>query len=237
MLDSEKEQRVCASVAALKERYFKTDSVELKSRWFRMPELREQKYLSPYGLTDETFKRFTSELLSLISHLPIRCFGSVIRKAEMRKTYQKVFDASSVAYELLLQRVANFLTQCFIYQLRIVFDDRSDRNATGSDWKKFLVKQHKQLKLDKSALYKTWKSRRGMNYSRIPNEIVFEDSSNSTPLQLADLCAYNIMRQARDFDTFDGIDMYPGYESIHPIMHKDPKTQKVSGFGAVLFPQ
>ncbi len=237
ILDSQKEQGVCASVAALKGRYFKTDSVELKSRWFRMPELRKEKYLSPYGLSDEAFKQFTSELFALISTSPIRCLGSVVSKAEMDKTYHKiVFDPSPVAYELLLQRVANFLTQYSIYQLGIVVDDMSGKNVKGSDWKELLVRQHGQLKLGKSPLYRTWKSRPGMDYSRMPKEIVFEDSSKSTPLQLADLCAYNVMRQARDFHTFDGAEMYPGYKWIYPIMHKDPKTKKVGGFGAVLFP-
>jgi len=56
-------------------------------------------------------------------------------------------------------------------------------------------------------------------------------------LQLADLCAYSLMRQANDFYRFDGARKYDGYESIYPIMHKDPKNKKVGGFGAVLFPK
>jgi hypothetical protein len=75
-----------------------------------------------------------------------------------------------------------------------------------------------------------------MDYSRIPNELVFTDSSRSTPLQIADLCAYSVMLQAKDFHTFDGGQMRPGYKSIVHTMHRDPKTKKVGGFGAVLFP-
>jgi hypothetical protein len=62
------------------------------------------------------------------------------------------------------------------------------------------------------------------------------DSASSTPLQIADLCAYSIMEQMKDFHGFDGKKMCPGYRAIAPIMHRDPKTKKVSGFGAVLFP-
>jgi hypothetical protein len=82
----------------------------------------------------------------------------------------------------------------------------------------------------------TWKTRPRMDYSRIPKSLTFADSPSSTPLQIADLCTYSIMEQAKDFQGFDGRKMCPDYKANAPIMHRDPKTKKVSGFGAVLFP-
>jgi hypothetical protein len=225
------------TVATTKRKYFKTENVELKSRWFRMPDLRKEKYLTPFGLNDEAFNNFSTELFGHIAAMPIHCLGAVVSKTRMRQTYKKVvFDPSPVAYELLLQRVANYLTQYKIATLGIVFDDMSGKNPNGSEWKKLLMRQHKRLKTGKSPMYRTWTTRSGMDYSRIPDEIAFDDSSVNTYLQLADLCAYNVMRQARDYQTFDGDRMYPGYRWIHPIMHRDPHTGKVTSFGAVYFP-
>ena len=72
--------------------------------------------------------------------------------------------------------------------------------------------------------------------SRIPEIIKFEDSYQNNFIQIADLCAYCVMRQARDFKTFDGGHMYKGYKWIYPIMHRDPISRKVTNFGAVFFP-
>ncbi len=224
-------------VSTLKKKYFRTDSVELKSRWFRMPDLRRERYLIPYSLSEQSFEKFSSELFQLIIKIPMHCLTAVVSKTKMKQTYKKiVFDASPVAYELLLQRVANYLTQYSISQLRIVFDDMSGKNPNGSEWKTLLLKQHRQLKCGKSPLYRTWTSRPGMDYSRIPEDIEFDDSAVNTFLQLADLCAYNTMRQARDYGTFDGDQMYKGYRWIYSIMHKDPKIGKVNNYGALLFP-
>jgi hypothetical protein len=237
IFDWEASNSIQKTVAGAKLKYLKNESAELKSRWFRMPDLRKEKYLIPFGLDDEAFRQFSTELFDLIASMPIHCLGAVVSKAKMKRTYTKVvFDPSPVAYELLLQRVANYLTQYRIFSLNIVFDDMSGKNPNGSEWKRLLIRQHKQLKLGKSPLYRTWTSRPGMNYSRIPDDIAFDDSSVNTFLQLADLCAYNVMRQARDYQTFDGDQMYSGYKWIHPIMHKDPDSGQVTSFGAVYFP-
>lgn len=237
LLKSEREREVCTKIAALKQRYFKTDSVELRSRWLSIPQLKHERYLSPFGLTDEAFDRFGSELFSVIATLPIRCFGAVVSKTGLQDRYNEdVFDPSTVAYELVLQRVANFLTQYSIYQLRIVCGDNSGKEIDCSQRKDLLVRHHHKLKVGKSKLYATWKTRPRMDYSRIPNQLIFADCSRSTPLQIADLCGHCVMQQGGDFHSFDGDEMYPGYKSIAPIMHRDPKTKKVGGFGAVLFP-
>lgn len=237
IFDWSNSEQIQAKVGKIKRSYFNTDKIELKSRWFRMPDLRVKKYLSPYGLREDAFKQFTNELFKVIANLPIHCLGSVVSKERMKQKYRKiVFDPSPVAYELLLQRVANYMTQYGVPQLGIVFDDMSGKNPKGSEWKQLLVRQHQQLKAGKSPLYRTWTSRPGMDYSRIPDSIAFDDSGTNSFLQLADLCAYNVMRQARDHRTFDGDQMYEGYKWIHPIMHRDPKTGAVNSFGAVLFP-
>ena len=233
---SEKEQELCTKVAALKQRYFKTDSVELRSEWFSNPQLRQEKYLSPLGLTDETFSQFTSELFALIGTLKIRCLGTVVDYSKLKDAYQSAFNPVTLAYELLLQRVANFLGQVFAFQPRLVCVDDGHQDGNRPGWKELLVRKHNGLKHGQSTLCTTWKTRRKMDYSRIPTSLTFQYSSTSTPLQIADLCAYYITEQAREFRAFDGNEMCPGYKSITPIMHRDPKTKKVSGFGAVLFP-
>jgi hypothetical protein len=76
-----------------------------------------------------------------------------------------------------------------------------------------------------------------MDYSRRPDSIDFCDSLDSTLLQIADLCAYNVMRQGQDFwGNFDDEPFYNGYKWIKPIMHCNPNTKQIISYGAVCFP-
>ena len=180
---------------------------------------------------------FAKRFYETIIKLPIHCIGSVVSKKGMKMKYSKVvFDPSPIAYELLLQHIANYLTQYSIEKIEIYFDDMSGKNPKGSEWKKLLIKQHENLKKGRSPLYKTWIKRKGMDYFKIPETIEFNDSSKNVYSQLVDMCAYNVMRQARDYSTFDGDKMYEGYKWIKPIMHCDPTSRKITRFGAVYFP-
>jgi hypothetical protein len=232
------EDGVIDFINKLKMKYFGTSDVELKSTWFRIREHREKRYLYRYHITDEKLINFTDTFYDQIIKLPVHCLGSIVDKEGLKSTYKKVvFDPSPVCYELLLQRVANYASQYGIDRINIFIDDMSGKNIRGSEWKNLLVNQHRQLKLGKSPLYRTWKKRERMDYSKICDEMCFLDSKDSALIQVADLCAYNVFRQGRDYwKNFDAPPFYEYYVKIIPIMHCDPETGQILSFGVVNFP-
>jgi len=232
------EDTIVEKISSLKMKYFKTTDVELKSTWLRIPEHRFMKYVKPYNISERELYYFTVELFNTIRLSPIHCIGSVVDKNRLLKTYRKIlFDPSPVCYELLLQRIANYATQYFIDEVNIFIDDMSGKNITGSEWKELLIKYHRKLKKGYSPLYRTWIKRKKMDYSRICEDIVFIDSKDSVLIQIADLCAYNVMRQAREYwCNFDNPPFYKGYSWIKPIMHCNPKSGQILRFGVVNFP-
>jgi hypothetical protein len=213
-------------------------SIELKSRWFRFPHIRKEKYLNPFNLTNADFTEFSTKLFSLICSLPIHCLGAVLDKERHISQYADPYNPSAMCYELLLQHIANYLTQYDGYLSKIIIDDMTGKTKKGNDWKQLLINQHKEMKKGKSPLYRTWKTREKMDYSKIPDEIIFKNSEVSTMIQVADLCAYNVMRQGlRNWNNFDHKPYYIGYEWIKKIMHRCPSTGKITRFGAICFPK
>jgi hypothetical protein len=182
---------------------------------------------------------------NLISYLTteltnrIRVIGVVIDKPKLYEKYTAHhFYPSSVAYEFLMQRVANFCTQYNINKVKVFLDDMSGKSPKGNDWKKLLIEQHKSLIEGRSSFYKTWENRKTMNYSCLDKKLTFLDSKDSNLIQIADLCAYDIMRQARDsWNNFDDEPLYKGYRDIMPIMHKNPTTRKIINFGGLCYPK
>jgi hypothetical protein len=239
ILNSKYENTIVDCINEIKYKYFSSSEVELKSNWLRIPSERFKRYIKPYGITERQLFSFTVDLFKEIVKLPIHCIGSVIDEDRLARKYKKVvFDPSPLCYELLLQRVANYATQYSIDLVNIFFDDMSGKNLTGSEWKNLLNKQHSKLKKGYSPLYRNWINRSKMNYARICKEIKFIDSRASTLIQLADLCAYNVMRQSRErWCCFDYPPYYKGYSWILPIMHRDPITGKIFRFGVINFPK
>jgi hypothetical protein len=232
------ENYVINELNKLKMKYFGTTDVELKSTWLRISKHRQKEYLDKYKISEEALTNFTDALYERIVQLPVHCLGSIVDKGGLKDTYKKtVYDPSPVCYELLLQRVANYATQYGIGKVNIFIDDMCGKNIRGTEWKELLLNQHRQLKLGNSPLYRTWKKRERMDYSSICDEMCFIDSKDSFFIQIADICAYNVFRQGRDYwKNFDNPPFYEYYERIIPIMHCDPKSGTILNFGVVNFP-
>jgi len=233
------EESIINNINQIKKKYFNTSEVELKSNWLRIPNERYRRYIKPYNLSEREIYIFSVELFKTIAKLPIHCIGSVIDKDRLSKKYKKVvFDPSPLCYEFLLQRVANYSTQYSIDLVNVFFDDMTGKNITGSDWKELLKKQHSNLKKGYSPLYRNWTKRLKMNYFSISKNIQFIDSKESLLIQIADLCAYNVMRQSREcWCNLDNPPFYKGYSWILPIMHRDPASGQIFRFGVVNFPK
>ena len=234
------ESRLKESLIEIKERYFGARP-EIKSRWLRIPNERYKHYLKPFGLTEDQISDFVRELYDFVGRAPLRCLGAVVDKQRLRNQYKRQFDPSPICYELLLQRLANLCTQYNVTKANVIFDDMDGKNVNGSEWKKLLQRQHRNLRKGYSPFYKNWdkqKQNRSMRYERISEELVFHDSRDDELIQIADLCAYNIFRQARDnWGSFDTEPLYDGYKWIKDRMHKSKQSGRITTFGALCFPK
>lgn len=224
-------------IAELKRNFFNAEP-EIKSNWLRIPRERKKYYLDPYHISENKLRRFCEKLYELFTDQPILCFGAVVSKRRLSEIYKKrIFNPPSVAYEFLLQRIANCAHQLGIPKILLVCDDLSGKTPKRNEWKKLLILQHVRLLQGKSPFYKNWVTRSGMDYRSIDERLVFRDSRISNSLQIADLIVYNIMRQARQsWNNFDHEPLYDWYKIIMPIMHCDPRGSGINRFGAVCFP-
>ena len=220
------------------DQYFIKKDIELKSNWIRREEERKKYYL-PYIKEDCNFDNFVKELFSIMIQNPIKCFGSIINKQAHLEKYKQKYNPNSTAYEYLLQRITNHLTSLNYSLDKVVVDDMTGKTKKGNEWKKLLENHHYRLiKKNNVNTYNNWFPNKGsykkMNYSLLKNSTIeFVDSKNYRLIQIADLCAYNVMRQAKDHDgNFDGEECYDGYKWIKPIMHCSSEKQ-ISGYGAV----
>lgn len=221
----------------LKRDYFNGDTPEIKSHWLRRPEKRLKLYLNPYEMKERALNSYTEKLFELMRTFNVHAIGVVVDKEGILQKYNKAhFYPSSICYEFLLQRIANYCTQYRVSKVSIIMDDMSGKTPKGKEWKKLLVDQHKNLRQGKSQFYRKWSQRSKMNYDSIDKNLKFVDSKDSELTQIADICAYNIMRQARDrWNNFDDEPLYKGYKWIMPIMHKNPSNEKIKKLNLELY--
>jgi len=223
----------------LKRQRFKGSDPEIKSNWLRISKECKKRYLTPYKISKGEMANFTDAIFEWLRKQPVRAFGSVVSKKWLLQKYGKnAFNPSPTAYEYLLQRIANCATQLGIDtdSVSIVVDDMTGKTQAGNEWKTLLLNKHEQLLKGHSPSYRKW-NRETMDFSAIRQKMTFSDSRGCNAIQIADLVAYNIMRQARDsWGNFDSEPLYSYYKAILPIMHRDPKSGKINGYGAVCHP-
>jgi len=172
-------------INALKQSYFGTHNVEVKSDWLRNPNQRRKHYLKPFEMTAEKLNTFGDTFIDLIARhrqtLKIiaivfdkRFFGDAKRQKEeghpLLKTTQVLFERLeySSGYNI------------------VTFDQmESSLRMTHGKHNKILNIHSKNLGMD--VIYVD-------QYTHV-TDIQFKKSSNENFLQVADLCAYNIFRQ------------------------------------------
>jgi hypothetical protein len=220
---------------------FADTELELKSNWMRIDEERQVRYLVPYSYTDSRFRAFCEHLYKWMHILPVRLVAASVNKMELKKRYKNPFYPNPLAYELLVQRIAN-ICHDEEYKCQVVFDDFPEgKTAAGHRWKELLISKHDALKQGKySALTKKWD--KPMNYKCLSDEIKFIRSRDEPIIQISDLCAYNISRQSSKYWSQQiggkGPFYYWGYRQIRNLIHRNPENRnQIFGYGIVCFPQ
>ncbi|MNL12287.1 hypothetical protein D3C87_1331500 [compost metagenome] len=234
----EDEERVCQAFGDLKNWHFYPHrDVEAKSNWLRIPNERERRYKVPYGISDAGLDSFTQVFYKWLLDQPVTLLAAVIDKHLMLERYgDKAYYASATAYQLLLQRYQFFLQDKGRREGELVLDDMMGRTPKGNPHRKLLLEQHEKLKRHGCNLT-------GTRFERIAGWIRFGGSHHHPLLQVADLCAYNVHRQFRQYfaewdrtTPIDQLPLYEGFDLISSKFRMSP-TRVVEGFGIVKFPR
>lgn len=229
-------QALASRIAQIKQECFGTTQVELKSSWLRRPEHRRKRYEDKFDVTEDDLTECVDAVYDALQESPVKLVACVVNKAEMQKLYgDGAWYPATISYEFLMQRVMMHVSRVLNAGVRVVVDDMDGATPAGNQYKANLRKHHATLARSGSRLQKS------ISF-RALKDLRFKDSAKNHLLQLADLVAYNTMRQFRDH----GDDWFSGGESIQTYRHfgriagsflKKPGTNRVAGYGCVVAPK
>ncbi|GAB4212719.1 MAG: hypothetical protein OHK0022_48910 [Roseiflexaceae bacterium] len=225
--------KLSTNIREIKNRYFGTDNVEIKSNWLRIPKEQEKRYLKPYNLTTDVLKEFVDEYYQSIQDADLCLIASVVDKIHVQDQYPRPWYAPAIAYELLLQRVVQ---ECAApNSVSVIIDDMTGATPKGNQYKQNLISHHRNLRQRGSTLY------RGVDFSSLTGDVKFVNSAFSPLVQVADVISYNIYRQFVQYGEKweeEGLEELPTYEwfnKLGPKFRQGP-GRRIQGFGVVKFP-
>lgn len=222
-------------IRSLKERTFGIETVEVKSNWLRMPSERRQRYLELYGLDDPMLDRFVDSFYTLVSESDLLLIGSVVDKQHMIELYgEEANYPPALAYEFLLQRAQNELAGKGTFG--VIVDVTSGKTPKGREYRRLMEAQHNSLKQHGSRFIQ------GFSFTALEGKPNFVDSGLSHMVQVADLVAYNVFRQFREYgEEWDreGLRNLPTYDWFHRLTPKFRKGPggRIQGYGVVKMPK
>jgi hypothetical protein len=224
--------RLNDEINTLKQEYFGTTLVEIKSVWLRYPNKRKKQYLDPFGITAERLNEFGEKLTDFISS---NCDTMQLLAIVFDKRFYGDAKRATPEGLPLLKSV-----QCLFERLQkegnyniVVFDQlesslRADRGEHG----KVLGVHEKNQGMEKVYI---------REYDAV-TDVKFLESKNEKFLQIADICAYNVHRQFVQFGREwvdkggEELNMYPYFERIRCNFCYNPSTGLVRGYGLCCIP-
>jgi len=223
---------ITRSMRDLKLRIFGDDDVEIKAHWLRRNDERTRRYLEPYGLEAGDLTLYTDAVYELMREASCKLVACVVDKAEVQQLYgDKAYYAPAIAYDCLLQRVQQEMTDCK-GEVHVTVDAMTGATSAGNQHLNLLKRQDSILQNRGSTLL------RGMSFDRVGG-IAFRDSKLDERLQLADLVAYSVYRQFVDFGTDWEDDSKPLelYDYLNRLATKFRNHNgRIQGYGIVKIP-
>ena len=208
--------------------------IELKSNWLRIPRERQRRYIEPFHIQESDITTLSEGAHRLISAASVELLGAIVDKLHMQEDYREPWYPPTAAYEILLQRAVQAVPTNST--LAVTVDDIG--GGTGHhQYKELLRRHHDQLRQKGSTL------QRSISFSCLKGPVRFMFSQDSDALQAADLVAYDVHRQFREYGQAwetkradrDPLPMYPYFRTICSKFRKD-ETGRIQGFGIVKFP-
>lgn len=232
-----REEQVAESFNDLKRMILGTDKPEIKSNWLRIPKEVQRRYVEPFDLDVRDVDAFSKAFYSWLSHQPVMLLASVVDKELMEQKHGASKNyASSTSYEYLMQRYQYLLKEVGVSKGEVVIDEMMGLTPKGSKHRELLVKQHKQL-------VERGLGTGNVKTDRIANWVKFGGSHDYALLQVADLCAYNVMRQFRMHPAYSSFKKQgcetPKYEHFERILPKFRASVdgRIDGYGVVRYPK
>jgi hypothetical protein len=228
-LSKETIAKINPEINKIKEEFFGTKHVEIKSEWLRNPHKRKRYYTDRYKKTDGELKKFVEEKWYGIfgryeAELQIQAF--VIDKRFYSIKREKVTPYQELV-QVLFDRV-ELHPNC---TCEIIFD-QMDEDIKSQKHNQGVILKISKKQLDLGSFHK--------KYSH--SDISFEKSFNSNFLQLADTVAYNVFRQFVEHgDSWDGADgnvlkEYSFFSKIEGNFYHSDRG-RIAGYGIIKIPE
>lgn len=220
----------------LKAAHFGTRGVKIKSNYMRNPKEQKRFYLAPYKIDQNALKIFTDAFYELADAAPLTLFAIVIDKPLMMRQYARPASATTLAYEMLMERIQTFLERQAEKPYGLIIHDLiNDSSGNARTIQKEIVDLHEKF-------LHTGKT----DYKAVPNLIegvhfIPDDQSNF--LQFSDFMAYNVLRQFRfygeEWDRGQPIKALPKYAYFERILPKffTSDAGEIRGWGIKKFPE
>jgi len=188
----------------------------VKSSNVRIPKNRKNSsFLSQ--LRDEELKGLTDLFYSKIKECNITLFSVVVDK-DCLKDFFDTDKTTKKVYELLMERIENFLAHEHPKQNSIFIHDNTNKILNES-----IALKHSYFLRDKTSS--------GVKIKHILEMPFFVESYLSNGIQLADLCAYNVYRVFKAND-----EKYSFFQNTLKYFHSSIKTKDKKIDGLKVFP-
>jgi hypothetical protein len=229
--------RLVTAIKDLKQKFFGTIQVEIKSNWLRIPSERGKRYLAEFGISESDLSAFVDEFYQCILASDLQALAVAIDKPYYQEKYgSSAWYPPAIAYELLLQRAVQEILAPD--GLSVVVDDMSGATPKGNQYKRNLRLHHASLRKNGSRLQKK------VRFTSLNTDIKFVNSAHSHQVQVADLVAYNVYRQFSPYSlgtclgeraNIAEAPVYPWLQKLLPKFRSDLRG-RVQGYGLIAFP-
>jgi hypothetical protein len=229
------ERALSDEIDSLKRETFGTANVEIKSNWLRQPKERKRRYCDPFGLTDDALTQFVDRVYTFMQSDRLTYVAAAVDKPQMIEKYgEKRYYPSALAYQFILQRYQKHCGQSGAVGY-VTIDDMDGSSPKKNQWRALLSNQHERLKKDGCRFT-------ALRFDNVAPRALFAASSRFNLLQIADLIAYNVFRQFRQYgDAWDrpNTAMLPVYGRLETVMGRFMRSVdgQVAGWGIVKWPK
>lgn len=189
---------------------------EVKSTWLRIPKERKTHSQFLDLLTEQERTKIADTYYQQIADQHMIVFAVVIDKRCLRE-HMTAELVHKKAYELLLERIENYLREYHGNHLGVIVIDDTQRQLNRA-----VALKHAYFQREGNA---------NVRFRHIVEYPFFTESTLSNGIQLADLCAYNVYRVFRNGDF-----SYPFFQRILPAIYRSEHTAPLKLDGLKIFP-